>query len=786
MILTIDAKRCDLPEGRIVVPGFDARDLSDPQRCRTGRSLRLQLPATARNDRVLGFARDPHAAARFDAELHRARLTEEDAVLLEGTVRLLATTDGEYTVEIRAGGGEWAERMARAPFEQIPVEYAARLTAETIRASWSGPSPVRFLPVHRDAYPAPNGSADLLAACRPLSTDDYHPFLHLATLAERAVSAAGYTLESAFFRTEFFRSLHMSGAYASRDTAALRRHADFRAGRLTRATAAADALGRVYANPFLEVHSVGNLVESAVPDPAGTTADLYDNGRCFGIEQGRIRFRPAAALEAGFDCELHYVTAHRILTRERLQGFDGVMLGPGCDVRFALPNRYADRRGALTAGYAYRAVVFDHAEGARYRLVFTRDGVPDTAWTAFSARTAAVSTPAAGRFADPRLLIERGGAWVPYDGDWALYDGYVEETGTTAVTLRVHTPAETVTPGSPKRFDTVYFYGAAEGMELTLLETCRLQPRFSASPGYGAPVTFARTAQHGVRQLVLFEALQHLFNLRFLADERQRRLIVEPADDFYDRTHVVDWSGRTDFAQPVVRTPLAPEQHELRTWDYLAGDGAVRRHDADHPEAPFGRWSVRTGGYAALQGEQRLTNPLFAATLDAAGSCASAPSALLPQVGDRDDASADDARFTPRIVRYCGLCPLPRGERWGWPSDGTSYPLAAFHHAGDAAHEGFTLCFEDRDGQQGLHRFRDRQVAQERLRERIELSLRLEPRDFEALLRPEALSDGGACIRSVFRLDLGGACVLATLHRIAGYDPRAASTRCLFIRLPEQ
>lgn len=37
----------------------------------------------------------------------------------------------------------------------------------------------------------------------------------------------------------------------------------------------------------------------------------------------------------------------------------------------------------------------------------------------------------------------------------------------------------------------------------------------------------------------------------------------------------------------------------------------------------------------------------------------------------------------------------------------------------------------------------------------------------------------------MFRLGLGAESVLATLERIESYDPRAASTRCVFTRLPE-
>ena len=122
------------------------------------------------------------------------------------------------------------------------------------------------------------------------------------------------------------------------------------------------------------------------------------------------------------------------------------------------------------------------------------------------------------------------------------------------------------------------------------------------------------------------------------------------------------------------------------------------------------------------------------------------------------------------------------GERWGYPSGLAEYPLAAFHFTGDAATEGFTLCFEDRDGIRGLHHRYDRQAAQEATCQRITLSLRLAPHEFESLFTP---GTGMPDLRSVFRLDTGGEEIRATLHAIESYDPQAASARCTFTRLSE-
>lgn len=121
MELKIDGQICDLKAGSIAVPGYDAARLADPEACREGRSLKIPIPATPRNDALVGFACDPHAAGRFNDALHTAELSAEGSALIGGTVRLLAASGEEYTLEIRDGGAEWAENAARRMFSRLGV-----------------------------------------------------------------------------------------------------------------------------------------------------------------------------------------------------------------------------------------------------------------------------------------------------------------------------------------------------------------------------------------------------------------------------------------------------------------------------------------------------------------------------------------------------------------------------------------------------------------------------------------------------------------------------------------
>ena len=53
---------------------------------------------------------------------------------------------------------------------------------------------MKFFPVVRDGYPQRNASSDLQPVLRMLTPDDYHPFLHVASLVRALFAAAGYAV----------------------------------------------------------------------------------------------------------------------------------------------------------------------------------------------------------------------------------------------------------------------------------------------------------------------------------------------------------------------------------------------------------------------------------------------------------------------------------------------------------------------------------------------------------------------------------------------------------------
>ena len=781
--LKIDSQHCDLARDAGNIEGLGCFDMASAENVngwRNGQSITLLLPSTPCNDRVMGYAADPFAAERFNAEEHRAEVGVDGVVVMSGVVHLLSVESGgvskgraatpSYRIRITAGAASWAEQAARTKLSDMFGDYLITLDGPTIEQSWDEQSLVKFLPVHHDDYDAPYDGSSLYAPQRVLSVDDYFPFVRVADIVDATFSQAGYKVESRFLQSEEFRKLHISGRYPASGTSQSRLAATtgFCAGRKEVVSAVADSFGRVYATPLMLVNSVGNIVDTAsVVDGEG----LCNNGSVLSITDDGISYSPTTTVGVSFELELSYTTDYYILSRERLQGFDGIYFDTDCQMDFRLVNPFKDRRDSLQPNISYRCVVFDHSSGATYRVV-CRYGSTTTTLAEFSARTESVEIPAAASGAVCELEQKvSDGVYQKYSGDWALYDGYVGERGTTRVELRVRTQPRRLSPSSRYEFNRIYLYGAAEGQRLKLSKRCRLRTLFSASPSLGSELAFADVVAYDVTQADLLESLSDMFNLRILSDERSRKVYIEPYDDFHTGD-LVDWSDRVLRSEPAKAEDIASGCHRIRTLAYHSeAGGAVERFNREW-STKLGSWSRTTHSEVALQGEKREVQLIFSPTLSVAGIVATAQSALLLEVGNRDGDELSDTAL--RVVRYEGLQPLPDGERWGFPSYGTSYPLAAFHLP-----EQFTLCFEDRDSAEGLHRYYENEWLRDERRRTLSLSLLLCSHELASL---RDYGSQNPNVGSRFLFSTWGSRAVYELQAVESYDERRAVARCRFRR----
>lgn len=771
-----------------------ASDLADVQSGRSARRVMLTVPATPATAALFGNADDPLSSQRFNAGVHRAKVEVDGVNLFEGTAVLRsAVRNGrstEYRVEIKGDTALWARSAALRKVSAAGVTFSGVLTPEDICAGWSDNRPVKFFPVNRVDRRLTNSSVSLLPAQTVMTTDDYWPFISVDAVVKAIFADAGYEVESRFMQTPLFRSLYISGAYAVPDSAAMKRKMDFLAGRTTDASAQADYFGRVYMSVAAGSNSVGNIVDTTDEYVTGDDGNVSPTGffavnDSFGVDpdSGIAVFRPQSNAVVGFEYSIAYVTDHVIASRTALKGFDTLYLGNGTRMPFVLANRFADQRAKPLPGYSYKLMIFDFKESCTYRLKGTVDGVT-TVLAETSQRMTALKMPGTKRVSNLQLLQSESGSpvYTSSPADWALYWGYVEERGRTEVELRLKTPAEAVSASAGKPFSDIFIEGAEPGMNFTLLKRTTLRPVFSSSAGYGSELAFGDVTAFDMRQSDLLDGLRRMFDLQFCTDETAKKVFVEPYGDFFSG-ETVDWSDRIDLDDEIVTEDPASAMHEAVTLGYGNDDAAVTRFNNSTGDR-FGRWTFRPDSNAALSGEQTQLNPAFGATVSECGGYFEARSAAIMQVRDSDAESDDGSsgNFSTRIVRYEGLRPLASGQTWGSPYSRPEYPLAAFHFAGDDRTESFTLCFENRDGAEGLNRFHLRRLEEESEGTLLTLSLRIEPHEAAALTR---CGSDGPSMRSLFRLDFApqGAGALYALRSIEGYDPAKRSVRCTFIKI---
>ncbi len=829
MKIFIDNIEADLDRRTNVAISLSVASHTQLEASRTGYSKTITIPMTRRNMGIMGDSEQVNAPSMFNRGEHTARVEHDGCTVIEGTPHLVESScggpdGGFYRLNIIGPGKRWVKYAMETPLHELGIEFNEVLGGETIARSWTWDKPVRFLPVQRDGYAPDNANGSLFEPQKILANGDYYPFLHVKSLVDKIFAGAGYTVESAFMPGLLFDSLYVSGNYPSVDSGRFREQMDFLAGRYAASSVtSADANGRVYASPYMSSNKVGNLVETANPNEARNgvkVPGVFSAGNCFRVTNQHIEFRPTQPVSMAFEYTLHYTTDYKILTRDRLTGFDTVYLGDGQERKFTLANRFVDRRSDVIPGnVSYKLMIFDHKPGNTYFFSYKRITNPnadpndlkagdytEARSTMLSGRMNTLTLSTTNKVADMRLLWDNPEltAYEEYPYDWAVYDGYVTESGTTDVEVTLRSSVERVLPSQPKTFYDIYFAGATPGSRFILGNRTAVRPIFEYGPTEGMALDFASVATHNISCFDLIDALRQMFNLYFLTDQVTRTVYVEPRMDFYTATPVVDWSNRIDLSKPVTVSEPGADMYRTLSFGYAGGDAAVAAYNRSNGGG-YGSWSARVHNMHAREGERSYRNPVFHASINERGGLNTAPSALLLLAGATEDGTAaggGDMNFPPKIVRYLGLKPLPAGEQWGWPgSGGDGYPFVAFHYKGDVNgypdgsvnpqstfgediptlwQNGLSLCFEDRDGVAGLHRFWDGNIAALNESKRVELSLMLYPEEIEAMLSPNTL---GRDFRALYRLVVDGESSLFRLEEVCDYNPAdGGSTRCVFIK----
>lgn len=773
-LLRIEGVEIPLEDQKLVLPSFDVLSLRSCEAQREGSVMMLNIKLSEDVLQIFGHQNQAHHSESFNNDYHYGEVVEDGVVLFAGVVSYISTEylNGEphYNIRIASGGATWADKAATTRLKDAPINASRYMSLSSIYESWSDDNPIKMLPVNRDSYPEADSSG-LYQIYHPKLPQDYHPFISVKALMNSILCRDGYKIESRFLSSPFFEKLMISGAYKGVESELAYATMGFYAMRSFTSTAEANGFGRVDISPPQQGNFIGAFVDTVSPatiDENGEPChNAYSNGGCFVFEMEEPRFYPTRDVDVAFDMHFSYTTDYKIESAKWLKGFTELYLGAGCTVEVALPNPYIDRRDEVKVGIRYKLYIFDYDPTASYHLT----GYGDVSGRVSSVVFNTVPTTEVRLFKrtySDSLYEERV-------EDWALYDGYVAESGSKRVEFTLRTPYEHCTPTSPKCFRGFFFGGAEPGQKLTLHPGCSITPVFGGTVGYGKKIEFEDIANHDIRNSDIVNAVAQMFNLCIYTHRPSKRIFIEPYDDFFSGD-IVDWRQRQRDDNAQYRESVV-DSFMVTQLGYQPADGAVSHcYGVDKDE--FGQWQYVVDSYATKQSVDGRPNPIFHPTASMPTLVGTAPSASILVVGDRDVLD-DTAYIEPRIVLYHGIKELPKKEYWPAPFSRDIYPSAAFHSAED----GETLCFEDRDGVEGLHRYYDRELRECATCQSLTTDIYLPPEQYVALLDP---NNGGANLRSRFRLNIQNTSALFRLDAIEGYDSKRHVARCRFQRLSEE
>ncbi|MDR0954540.1 MAG: hypothetical protein LBM20_04065 [Rikenellaceae bacterium] len=771
--ILIDGQPVEASADCSVVLSASLSELTTPETLRPKRH-ELTLAMTPQNRAVLGFPEQAFSPRRFKQEEHWGTIRCAEATLVEGNVELVRCENdpaegGRYLLALVVPTPHWVGQATQKLLGETEIEYEGVLNAAQIQSSWTADSPVRFLPVKRDQYPAYGETQSVISQ---LGYENYYPFVQVKALFEAIVQSAGYRIESSFLNEPFFGTLYMSGRYDQTGNNGSIARMDFIAGNtFPDRTATADSTGRVYTTAPAGTHSVGTPVDTAILSTEYTST-LSERAPSFQLIDGRPAFVPEEAVIVGFEFQMKVQLAGQVVSESeepfRLMWGEETLY----EAELEEANPLTDLKNTGGVAGAYRVVVSDETVVNRRIAVYRANG--SSTYLYFTNPNSLLNIP--NDFTRVTCFQMQGYSYVQIQ-NWALYSNeeYVEfETGSSQeLALKVRSQPLLRPKDEAVFFDTLVFEGLPAGSVLTYCFGTLIKPVFYSMPEPGSLVTFASLFAHQTTQMEFIEAITHLFGLHFYTDELTKTLYIEPRFTFLEANSVTDWTAKINPKQPIEWEEFGGDRHERERWGYRSGDAATERASGEGG-MPYGAWEAEVLNRYGLSGRATYPNPLFTATIDRTQALSSAPAASMIVVGDRDQREGV-SNFPAKIVRYLGMKPLPAGQRWGWPTYANQYPLVMFHSKNE---DWFTLCFDDYQEQLGLKNYHQPMYDTINNGRKLSLHLRLSPSDMEAILSPNSTH---CDFRGNFVFWIRGEKIRGRLLEITGYNPvQGDSARCVF------
>ncbi len=782
---------------------FEIASVTDIDKEKTGGTKTIKIPITPQARRMFGFSEDLHSTTFFNQgkdvtqEDHTAIIDDDDIIIIAGTPMLQKSDtrvlgSGYYNISIIGSGKEWSVSAVINALSKTGLVLDQIFSEQMIIDSWKGEDTlVRWLPVVRAPF---QYREDNETKHRKMNIWDYHPFINVKALFLQIFKDAGYDIDSRFIENGNLDELYISGFLNRADVEETKKEWDFKAApfrdysknvsAVTLTIGSGSTLAKIVDTADSE--EVDEYVDEDGFDAVAYADDAFDNSGSFFIDpSGSCYFKPNKDVSLGFSVEIQFMTSAAYfngpsptgLRHVFSKGFDKATLTTSAGDQTIMRPQFDDFIGTEIVRGRKKVDIPDQYKGKfiivelpdykeeNYRdwiIVVESPGIDLFRFDIEGKYTIVQSNPWTSRIIISNFSYER------LNASMIIYEA-LEQVDSV---FKYEFPVEKRTANIPFYFNKLIFEKSDNTpVDFTYYSTTSIAPIFSPTGiGLGDEITPDLILPNEIKQSSFLKAIKQLFNLNLYTDTFKKKVFVEPRDDFYSGP-VIDWSEKIDLSKPIEIEELGADINRIFSIGYKEADYSVKKFNEDN-KTIFGRYDTTILNKFAKTEENVHQNEMFSPSVVKAGSYPPAVDAKLLHVND--DGNDLVVNFDTRIVKYKGVKDLPTGQLLEFPAESAQYPLVVFSDQD----ENVNLCYEDRNGNTGLHKYYDNNVKMYNKSKRIACYMHLKPVDIEPFAKLNLLKQD---FRARFKLMIDGEYVYCNLESISDYK-KWRSTKCVFVK----
>jgi len=288
-----------------------------------------------------------------------------------------------------------------------------------------------------------------------------------------------------------------------------------------------------------------------------------------------------------------------------------------------------------------------------------------------------------------------------------------------------------------------------------------------------------------IQQIEFLRGIRHLFYLHFITDIFLKKVYIEPRDDFYLRTTIIDLTRKVDISKQITYEELGSDLGKAIRLRYKedSNDKGVAEWEDNNMMILASHIGTNQNMFAKEE-ETVIENPIFASTLMGTYDQIGLYSSLVPMIwGEKDDGNIIPTvieDYLPRIFYFDGAVPCDTYETWDFEGDvRNTYPH--FYSIKEVAGNENSLYFNSVGAVRGLfERYWFNYLKTINEGRKISCNIKLNALDIANF---QTLNENKQDFRALYFLKINNESIACRLQEIKDYQPgQGKTTKCVLLK----